>query len=64
MNGKKPIVFGEGIVDINDIEGPLKTSDLAVEPYIVQVLSDVNTIPIMMTNVSDEEAVLHQMILR
>ena len=55
-------MFGEGIVDINDIEGPLKTSDLAVELYIVQVLSHVNTIPIMMTNVSDEEAVLHQMI--
>lgn len=54
-------MFGEGIVDINDIEGPLKTSDLAVELYIVQVLSHVNTIPIMITNVSDEEAVLHQM---
>lgn len=59
----KTIVFGEGIVDINDIAGPVKTSDLAVELYIVQVLSHVNTIPIMMTNVSDEEAVLHQMIL-
>lgn len=52
------MVDEEDIVDINDIEDSLQTSDLAVKIYIVHVIIHVTNIAIVMTNVSEEEIAL------